>query len=77
MRFIDDRGNTYISSTKKDLANELFRISWANIYAEDTLDWCKQCAVRIHEQYGFLFEFTDEVSFIDEMIFYKLIREVN
>tara|TARA_Y100001937_G_scaffold30774_2_gene44176 strand:+ start:6575 stop:6808 length:234 start_codon:yes stop_codon:yes gene_type:complete len=77
MRFIDNDGKTYKSTTKKDLAQELFQISWAKIYADDRLEWCKQCSVRVYEMHGYLFEFSDEVGFIDEMIFYGLIREVN
>jgi len=77
--YTDDRGIAFASHTKLGLAEELYRTSWANIYATNLLDFCNKYALRVYEQHDLVLFFDDEIGFIDEMIKYKLItkKEVN
>jgi hypothetical protein len=77
MRFADNKFTYYKSESKQDLAMELYKTSFASVYASDLDDWCRQCAGRINEQFGYEFNYTDLDSFVDELIKYKLIMEIN
>ena len=77
MRFADNNYNIYKSVTKKDLVVELYKTSFARVYAKDADDWCNQCAARIFEQHGHRLEFNDADTFVNELIKYKLIMEIN
>jgi hypothetical protein len=77
MRFADNNFNIYRSNTKTDLVNELYKDSFAKVRATDVDDWCKQCAARILEQYDYKIQYDSLETFADELIFYKLIMEIN
>ena len=77
MRFADNNFNIYKSNTKTDLVYELYKSSFAKVRATDVDDWCRQCANRIHEQYDYKIQYDSHDTFVDELIFYKLIMEIN
>jgi hypothetical protein len=77
MRFKDNNNKSYVASTKKDLATELWLTSFAKAYAENVDEWCAQCASRIFEQHGINLVYTDCKDFIDELIKYEFIKEIN
>ena len=77
MRFADNKFRYYKANSKQDLAMELYKTSFASVHASDLDDWCRQCAGRINEQFGYEFDYTDPSSFVDELIKHKLIMEIN
>ena len=77
MRFKDNNDRVYISRTKEDLVVELWLSSFAKAKAENAEDWCRQCEKRIHEVDGTRIIYNDCESFIDELIKYDFIREIN
>ena len=77
MRFMDNNGNRYASDTKVGLVYELYKRSWAKVHCIDIDEWVAKCEFRIWEQYDIRIEYKTYEDFIDELIRYSLIKEVN
>jgi len=76
MRFADNEFNFYAAKTKADLAVELYKSSFVSVRAASVDDWCEQCAARIYEQYDYKFIFDDLETFVNELINYGFIKEI-
>ena len=77
MRFMDNNGNRYQADTKVGLVYELYKRSWNKVHCIDIDDWVSKCAKRIWEQYDIAIEYRSYDDFVDELITYKLIKEIN
>jgi disulfide oxidoreductase YuzD len=76
-RFRDTNGNQYFATTKVDLVHELYKTSFAKVHSKDIDEWVNQCAKRIWEQYDYRLLYADYDDFVDELIRYGFIKEIN
>lgn len=77
MRFIDNDNNRYRAATKVELVQELYKKSFAKLHSKDIDDWVFKCAKRIWEQYDYRLQFANYDDFVDELIKYGFIKEIN
>jgi len=79
MQFININNNVpYKASTRTELAYELYTTSWLDkTDCMDLHDWMRLCAGRILEGYEIEVAFGNPVAFVDDLIFYNFIKEIN
>ena len=76
-RYIDNTGFALKATTKKEVAIELYKTSFAKVYAYDLDEWMRRCSDRIEMQYECKMEYTTPEGFVDELIRYNLIQRIN
>tara|TARA_R110000868_G_scaffold71544_1_gene209447 strand:+ start:2022 stop:2255 length:234 start_codon:yes stop_codon:yes gene_type:complete len=76
MRYIDNTNQSYKAATRAELAQELYRTSWAKVHSFSAAEWYANAANRIQEQYGYDIDYSSPTVFVDELIKHNLIMEM-
>jgi len=76
MRYIDNTNQAYVATTRAELAQELYRTSWAKVHSLSQAEWYANAANRIQEQYGYNIDYSSPTAFVDELIKHNLIMEM-
>ena len=77
MRFVDKDGVAYEANTKMGLALELYDHARHWIPTLTMYDFMEGCSVRIFNETSIDMDFADPNSFVDELIKYNFIKEIN
>ena len=79
MRFKDAQTNrTFKAATKEELVYELYATSWiGEKHGVELKDWLRLCSIRIDEGYGIQIAYLDPIDFVDDLILFNFIQEIN